>query len=459
MGMRCRIKSRLCAVPLAACLLAAVCLLAALPRVAVLARGLIDTGRECSLTVKTETLVLVNGEENANWSELNEAQIQVYLYRVAGVNEYGEYESLEGFGGLGLEKIDGTVKADDWREMARAAADILGLPVPPRAEEAGGETAGWSAGGTADGSGSGNTGEASGGTTGGNGSGNTGEASGGTTGEGSSGNTAGAASGNVNGDTGGNAGVAAALPVAVGRLSLSEAMELPADLPDKLARADAEITVKNGTGTMEGLAQGMYLVWVMPVETDCCQYTFLPYLVSLPNNSYDAAVPGSVDEWEYETAVGLKPRQNLLYGSLRVRKTLDTYNEALGEAMFVFLVEARKDLDHDGEKEIVYSNVVGLEFDAHGTKEMVIENIPAGSEVTVEEIYSGSAYTVQGSTLKVVTVWAGDGNGAGDMPTVEFTNDYDNRVTYGTGAVNRFTHDGDGWSGSRMPGSKGGGGE
>ena len=410
MGMRCRTKSRLCAALTAAGFLAAVCLLAALFRTSVFARGFIDTGRECSLTVKTETLVLGNGEENTDWSELNEAQIQVYLYRVAGVNEYGEYESLEGFGGLELEQIDGTVKADDWREKARAAADILGLPVPPRAEEAGGETAG-------------------------------------------------AASGSANGEANENAGVAAVLPVAVGHLSLSEAMELPADLLDKLAKADAEITVENGTGTMEGLAQGMYLVWVMPVETDCCQYTFLPYLVSLPNNSYDAAVPGSVDEWEYETAVGLKPRQNLLYGDLRVRKTLETYNEALGEAMFVFLVEARKDLDHDGEKEIVYSNVVGLEFDAQGTKEAVIEHIPAGSEVTVEEIYSGSAYTVQGSALKVVTVWAEDSNGVGGMPTVEFTNDYDNRVTYGTGAVNRFTHDGDGWSGSRMPGSKGGGGE
>ncbi|GFH93403.1 hypothetical protein IMSAGC002_04680 [Lachnospiraceae bacterium] len=166
-----------------------------------------------------------------------------------------------------------------------------------------------------------------------------------------------------------------------------------------------------------------------------------------------------MDEWEYETAVGLKPRQNLLYGGLRIRKRLDTYNGALGEAMFVFLVEARKDLDHDGEKEIVYSNVVGLEFDASGTKEAVIEHIPAGSEVTVEEIYSGSAYTVQGSARKEVTVWAGNGNGAGDMPAVEFTNDYDNRVTYGTGAVNHFTHDGNGWLGNRMPGSKGGGGE
>ena len=80
--------------------MAAVCLLAALPRVAVLARGLIDTDRECSLTVKTETLVLGNGEENTDWSELNEAQIQVYVYRVAGVKEYVEYESIEGFGGL-----------------------------------------------------------------------------------------------------------------------------------------------------------------------------------------------------------------------------------------------------------------------------------------------------------------------------------------------------------------------
>ena len=54
MGMRCRMKSRLCAVPAAAGFLAVVCLLAALPRTAALARGLIDTGKECSLTVKTE---------------------------------------------------------------------------------------------------------------------------------------------------------------------------------------------------------------------------------------------------------------------------------------------------------------------------------------------------------------------------------------------------------------------
>ncbi len=400
MGMRCRIKSRLCAVPAAMGFLTAVCLLATLPRAAVFARELIDTGKECSLTVKTEILVQDVEGENADWRELNERDIQVYLYRVADVDQYGEYTGIKGFEELELEKIDDAVKADDWREMARAAANILGLPIPPRAEGA-------------------------------------------------------AADGNTDGD----ANTAHQSFAGTNRTALAEAIELPGDLPDKLARADAEITVENGTGTMQGLAQGMYLVWVMPVETDSCQYTFLPYLVSLPNNSYDAAVPGSVDEWEYETAVGLKPRQNLLYGGLRIRKRLDTYNGALGEAMFVFLVEARKDLDHDGEKEIVYSNVVGLEFDASGTKEAVIEHIPAGSEVTVEEIYSGSAYTVQGSARKEVTVWAGDGNGAGDMPAVEFTNDYDNRVTYGTGAVNHFTHDGDGWLGNRMPGSKGGGGE
>ena len=46
MGMRCRMKSRLCAVPAAAGFLAVVCLLAALPRTAALARGLIDTDRK-----------------------------------------------------------------------------------------------------------------------------------------------------------------------------------------------------------------------------------------------------------------------------------------------------------------------------------------------------------------------------------------------------------------------------
>ncbi len=405
MGMKCGIKSRLCTVPAAIGFLAAVCLLAALPRTAALARGLIDTERECSLTVKTEILVQDGEGENADWSELNKTQIQVYLYRVAEVNQYGEYEGLEGFEGLELEKTDSTVKADDWREKARAAADTLGLPVSIRAEETGSETSDW----------------------------------------------------NADGPAGGTAS-AAALPVGAGRLALPEAMELPADLPDKLARADAEITVENGIGTMQGLPQGMYLVWVMPVETDSYQYTFLPYLVSLPNNSYDAEVPGSIDEWEYEATVGLKPRQNQRYGSLLIRKNLHSYKEALGTAMFVFRVEARKDLNHDGEKEIVYSDVVGLEFDAAGEKEAVVEHIPAGSEVTVEEIYSGSAYTIQGSAVKELTIWEKDSNDAGNLPAVEFANDYDDRVTYGTGAVNHFTHDGNGWSGNRVQGSEGGGG-
>ena len=126
--------------------------------------------------------------------------------------------------------------------------------------------------------------------------------------------------------------------------------------------------------------------------------------------------------------------------------------------MFVFRIEARKDLDHDGEKEIVYSNVVGLEFNAPGRKEAVIEHIPAGSQVTVEEVYSGSAYTIQGdSNIRQITVWPKDNTGK--EAVAEFTNDYDGRVTYGTGAINRFSHDGTGWSGSRVEGNEGGGDE
>lgn len=82
MGMRCRIKSRLCAVPAAMGFLTAVCLLATLPRAAVFARELIDTGKECSLTVKTEILVQDVEGENADWRELNERNIQVYLHRL-----------------------------------------------------------------------------------------------------------------------------------------------------------------------------------------------------------------------------------------------------------------------------------------------------------------------------------------------------------------------------------------
>lgn len=398
MEMGCRKRGWLGAV------LAAVCLVAALPRTDILAREQIDQGRECSLTVKTEILVQDGEEENPDWVELDEAEIQVYLYRVAEVNNYGEYTGTEDFEGLELEKIDSSMKADDWREMAREAAGILGLPIPPKAEDA-------DAGKPGDGNGQ-----------------------------------------------AGNVGQQPEYGQLMENPDASEGMELPGDLPDKLAGADAVITLHNGSGLAQGLEQGMYLVWVMPVETDSYQYTFLPYLVSLPNNSYDASVSGSVDEWEYETTVGLKPRQNMLYGGLRISKTLNNYNEALGEAMFVFRIEARKDLDHDGEKEIVYSNVVGLEFNAPGRKEAVIEHIPAGSQVTVEEVYSGSAYTIQGdSNIRQITVWPKDNTGK--EAVAEFTNDYDGRVTYGTGAINRFSHDGTGWSGSRVEGNEGGGDE
>lgn len=127
--------------------------------------------------------------------------------------------------------------------------------------------------------------------------------------------------------------------------------------------------------------------------------------------------------------------------------------------MFVFQVEARKDLDHDGEKEVIYSNVVGLEFGAAGQKEVVIGHIPAGAEVTVEEIYSGSAYTLLGTeNVKKTTVIRPEGSGGGPA-LVGFTNTYDDRTTYGTGAVNRFSYNGNGWFGERITENEGGGSE
>ncbi len=415
MGMRCRMKSRLCAVPAAAGFLVVVCLLAALPRTAALARGLIDTGKECSLTVKTEILVQDEEEGDTDWRELNETHIQAYLYRVAYVNQYGEYVGVDGFEGLELEKIDSTVKADGWREKAREAAGILGLPIPPKAEEVN----------------DGYPGD-----------------EGSQPGNGQTGNDS-RQSGSSQTDTG----------QPMGNQGQTKEWEPPEDLQDKLAGADAAITLQDGAGTAQGLAQGMYLVWVMPVYTESYQYTFLPYLVSLPNNSYDPSAPVSVDEWDYDPAVGLKPRQDIRYGSLKIQKTLEAYNASLGEAMFVFQVEARKDLDHDGEKEVIYSNVVGLEFGVAGQKEVVIGHIPAGAEVTVEEIYSGSAYTLLGTeNVKKTTVIRPEGSGGGPA-LVGFTNTYDDRTTYGTGAVNRFSYNGNGWFGERITENEGGGSE
>ncbi len=164
-------------------------------------------------------------------------------------------------------------------------------------------------------------------------------------------------------------------------------------------------------------------------------YAFLPQLVSLPakpadeNGVIGTANPG---DWEFDLTVNLKPEQISRYGSLEIVKTLSQYETMGGvqeSATFVFEVTGRLG------GETVYSNVESINFTSAGQQSVILDRIPAGAEVTVREVYSGSSYelTVPGDRTATIA--------AETIVSVEFENEYDGRRTNGHGIKNQFVYD------------------
>ena len=182
-------------------------------------------------------------------------------------------------------------------------------------------------------------------------------------------------------------------------------------------------TVEEG---VQNLSTGMYLVEAQQVQSPEYTYSFTPYLLALPDNYYSDTNPN--DSWVYDVTTGLKPEQEVRYGSIQINKTLDTYNATLGGASFIFSVEAVKD------GETVYSDVVSLVFDGPGTRSVEVGNIPAGAQVTVTEVYSGSSYQIVGNDAATAVISA-------ETPAqVSFANTYDGSNNGGSSIVNHFTY-------------------
>lgn len=203
-----------------------------------------------------------------------------------------------------------------------------------------------------------------------------------------------------------------------------------AETENLVPAADREVTAQSPD--IGGLTAGLYLVSAQDVVTEEYRYTFTPYLVSLPG--YNA----SSDEWVYEEVpVGLKASQDPRYGELEIRKTLRTFNMSLGEASFIFRVEAVKD------QKRVYSDVVSLTFDGADTRTRRISGrIPAGADVTVTEIYSGAGYEAyEGDGPKTVHISAYDPEHPESLGTAAFVNDYGGGLNTGTCVENQFTYE------------------
>ena len=197
------------------------------------------------------------------------------------------------------------------------------------------------------------------------------------------------------------------------------------------SKADATISVENGTGTATELPVGMYLV--VPQETYNTDYSYLyqftPYLTALPGNDY---YNSGNDAWIYDTTIGLKVGREMQYGGLTINKKLLGYNNLTQDGTFVFQIEGVKD-------GVTYSNVAQITMTATGDASTYVDGIPVGMEVTVTEIYSGGSYEPKGDTVAKATIVADQiVEAGGDGASVSFTNDYNDKLIPGTGVLNQF---------------------
>lgn len=215
----------------------------------------------------------------------------------------------------------------------------------------------------------------------------------------------------------------------------------------KLLKDDTEPTTTTLTqerGTATGLDTGLYLVDTPKVITPNYTYTFTPYLVSLPTNNYYSG-NGASDDWiydltkEHNSAVGLKPEQHVRYGNLVINKELVDHNATFGNnATFVFQIDITT---LDNKKE---TRIEELTFDAAGSHSVTIEKIPAGSHVTVTEVYSGASYELASAKSQETDIIANPEKETEvefKPAEVSFINKHDGRTNGGYGVKNNFKLD------------------
>ena len=83
------------------------------------------TEKSCSLTF----------ELDGQYEELNSLTIPIHLYRVADVEENGEYRVLAGYEDLDLASISNKTTAEDWEKLAGKASELVEkLAAAPTAE-------------------------------------------------------------------------------------------------------------------------------------------------------------------------------------------------------------------------------------------------------------------------------------------------------------------------------------
>ncbi|MBE6006541.1 MAG: hypothetical protein E7238_05220 [Sarcina sp.] len=198
---------------------------------------------------------------------------------------------------------------------------------------------------------------------------------------------------------------------------------------------------------------------VMLARSSKRTYQFAPELVALPtkapNEEGEIKTSNQPYEWIYDASVVLKPAQLGVGGDLEIIKDLSAYEyrkknnlegverDVIDPATFVFEVTAYENQAiyeaQGANAPAIYHNFISIEFTDASSKSALIRDIPVGSYVVVEEVYSGRSYTATVDTTQTATIQP-------DQPVgVDFTNDYDDRHGGGGSFTNNFKFNGSGW--------------
>jgi hypothetical protein len=229
-----------------------------------------------------------------------------------------------------------------------------------------------------------------------------------------------------------------------GKLTEDEAKNLAKDAYNLVDKANPAKTITmspkaTSSKTEENIPVGVYLYVPSISDTDRYSFEFTNGVISLPTSEYiqggtkvgehgEIVEATTSDKWNYDATVAIKSQAIQKWGKLKIEKTLSNYNESLGTASFVYSIEAKYGTD------VVYSNVVSLDFTKPGTVESAELKIPAGTTVTVTEEETGASYVID----KVVNV---DKIVAKDTADVaKFTNKYDDELQVGgISVVNKYS--------------------
>lgn len=169
-------------------------------------------------------------------------------------------------------------------------------------------------------------------------------------------------------------------------------------------------------------------------NSDLYEYRFEPELVALPSKDVNEAGQintANTGEWIYDAVIYLKAAREPVKSSIRIVKKLDKY-ETKDPATFVFHVF---DTDTKGKVYDDYFPIVFDEPSEKAGKEILIEDLPAGLKLTVEETYSGGNYAVTTDKSRQVTVEAAQ------VVRAEFKNTYDDTYKGGGSIANKFSND------------------